>query len=61
MGEGFVDVVELDALRRVVFINRLQTGDVSPERWSREAAEDENRITSLQAAELELAAALVVG
>ena len=61
MGEGFVDVVELHALRHVVFINRLQTGDVSQKRWSREAAEDENRITSLQAAELELAAVFVVG
>jgi hypothetical protein len=39
MGQGLVDVIEIDALGCVVYFDRLQTGDVTYERGSREAAD----------------------
>jgi hypothetical protein len=45
-----VDVIKFDATRGIISFNRLQTGDVSQERRSREATEDKNRIASFQLA-----------
>lgn len=46
MSQRLVDVIELDALGCIVVMNRLQTGDVAEERWSRQAAEDEDRVVA---------------
>ena len=42
IGEGLVDIEDLNAFWRVVLIYCLQTGDISQERRSREAAKDNN-------------------
>ena len=53
MRERFIDVVEPNALRRVVAITRLQTGDVSKAGRSREAAKDEDRVVPVKARQIE--------
>ena len=52
MRERFIDVEESNALGRIVAIDRLQTGDVTKERRSRETAEDEDRVATLELSEL---------
>jgi len=50
MGKGFVDIVEdeLLALLPVIMLNCLQTGDITKERGSGQAAKDENGMFSLE-------------
>ena len=60
MGESFVDIIELDTLGREVALDRLQTGDVSNERRSRQAAEDEYRVLAEQPARREFFALIVI-
>ena len=59
MSQCLVDVVELDALGGIVTIHGLQTGDFSQEGRSGQAAEDQHRVLSLQAAEFERLAGIV--
>lgn len=51
MSERFIDEENLDAFVREIAMYRLQTGDVSDERRSGEAAEDEHRVAASQAAQ----------
>ena len=44
MREGFIDVVEANPFRSVVSFDRLQTGDVTQERWSRQTPENDYRV-----------------
>jgi hypothetical protein len=48
MGQGFVDVVEIDAAIFVIVMDRLQTGDVLQERGSGQTAEHDHRVSPLE-------------
>ena len=44
VGEGFIDVVEFDLEGREITMDRFQTGNVTNEGWSSEAAKNDDRI-----------------
>ena len=50
VGKGFVDVVELQflTLLPVVMMDSLQTGDITKEGWSCQAAEDDHGMPALE-------------
>jgi hypothetical protein len=61
MRELLVDKVELHAARRVVALNRLQTGDVPHEWWSRKTAENKHRMMATQLTRAQLIPIGVIG
>ncbi len=56
----FIDVIKLNTFGRVIAVDGLQTGDVVKEGRSCETSEDQNRIATLEAAELEFPALGIV-
>lgn len=53
MGQGLVNVKELHAFGAKIADERLQTGDVSEERWSGQTAEDNHRVLTFQLTQVE--------
>ena len=60
MSKSLVNIVEVDPFGSVIAVDGLQPGDVSQEGRSGQAAENQNRVVSLQAAQLEFFALGVV-
>src|SRR6476660_990245 len=56
MGQRLIDEEEFDALSAIIAGYRLQTGDVSAERRSRQAAEGQHRVMTAQARRLQFLA-----
>ena len=44
MSERLIDIEKLDVFALVIIVDRLQTGDVTNERWSCQAAENQHRM-----------------
>ena len=59
MSECLVDVVEPHALRLIVTLDCLQTGDIAKKRWSGQAAEHQYGVTATQACGREITALLI--
>ena len=60
MRQRLVEIEELDALGRIISINRLQPGDVTDERRSSQTTVDDDGVLALEALGIELLAAGVV-
>ncbi len=54
VGQRFVDVKKLDPFGLVIDSDRLQTGDVTDERRSRQATKDKHGIVAFEAAQTKL-------
>jgi len=60
MSKSLVYIVKIDPLGSVIAVDGLQPGDVPQEGRSGQAAEDQNRVVSLQATQLEFFALGVI-